>query len=209
MTLVEQAEGGLVRDPLAEEVLVVRRDDIFALGVWEGLKTEGFSIEEEVMRHRSFFMARSLVEEDPSFQQIIPYLVFHYQGLYLLTRRLKGSSEHRLRQLYSIGVGGHVNPTDVSGGDPIQAGLEREWEEEVEYSGGFRLRPLGLLHDESAQVSQVHLGVVFLVEGNSPEIRVRETHKLSGELLTLDQMRIHYDEMESWSQIVYDHLRGM
>jgi len=56
-------------------------------------------------------------------------------------------------------------------------------------------------------VSKVHLGVVFLVDGDSPNIKIRETDKLAGELLTLDEMRIYFLEMESWSQIVYERLR--
>jgi predicted NUDIX family phosphoesterase len=52
----------------------------------------------------------------------------------------------------------------------------------------------------------VHLALAFLVEGSSPEITIRETNKLAGELLTLEEMRMYYLEMESWSQIVYDEL---
>jgi predicted NUDIX family phosphoesterase len=52
----------------------------------------------------------------------------------------------------------------------------------------------------------VHLGVVFLVDGDTPNIRIRETDKLAGELLTLEEMRMFYLAMESWSQIVYDRL---
>ncbi len=57
-------------------------------------------------------------------------------------------------------------------------------------------------------MSKVHLGVVFLVDGDSPNIEIRETDKLAGELLTLDEMRIYFLEMESWSQIVYERLRA-
>ena len=52
----------------------------------------------------------------------------------------------------------------------------------------------------------MHLALAFLVEGSSPEIAIRETNKLAGELLTLEEMRMYYLEMESWSQIVYDEL---
>ena len=48
--------------------------------------------------------------------------------------------------------------------------------------------------------------MVFVVDGDSPDIRIRETDKLAGELLTLDEMRMYYLAMESWSQIVYDRL---
>ena len=133
-------------------------------------------------------------------------MVFRHDARYLLTRRLKASGERRLHQQYSLGVGGHINPGDLDHGDPIDDGMRREWDEEVEYAGHFQARLLGLINDDSAPVSKVHLGLVFLVDGDSPQIAIRETDKLEGELLTLDEMRIFYLGMESWSQIVYDHL---
>jgi predicted NUDIX family phosphoesterase len=76
----------------------------------------------------------------------------------------------------------------------------------VIYEGSFDAHLIGLLNDESSPVSKVHLGVVFLVDGDRPEIAIRETEKLAGELLTLSEMRIYYLGMESWSQMVYDRL---
>ncbi len=192
--------------PFAEHVLCVRREDIFPRGAWHGLTEESLDAAQQVIRERSLFMRRSEVEDDPGYQQVIPYVVFRHRDRYLLTRRLRASSERRLRQQYSLGVGGHINPGDIAGGDPINEGLRREWEEEVSYAGRIEARLLGLLNDESAPVSKVHLGVVFLVDGDSDQISVREVDKLSGELLTLEEMRIYYLEMESWSQIVYDRL---
>ncbi|MGH7777845.1 MAG: NUDIX domain-containing protein [Candidatus Dormibacterales bacterium] len=192
-----------------EEVLVVRRGDVFPDGAWHGFVDQSLGRVEDVIRRRSFFLPRKAVEDDPSYQQIIPYVVFRHSDRYLLTRRLKASSERRLRQLYSLGVGGHINPGDLVNGDPITDGLRREWEEEVSYEGEFNAAMLGLINDDSSPVSKVHLGVVFLVEGDSPQVSIRETEKLSGEMLTLDQMRMHYLEMESWSQIVYDRLTGL
>jgi predicted NUDIX family phosphoesterase len=195
--------------PFTEHVLVVRRDDIFPDGAWHGFVGDGLERCQKVIREGSFFMPRAEVEEDPNYQQIIPYVVFRHDGRYLLTKRLKASSEKRLRQQYSLGVGGHINPGDLAGGDPINDGLRREWEEEVAYGGSFEASLLGLINDDSSPVSKVHLAVVFLVDGDSPEIAIKETDKLSGELLTLEEMRIYYLGMESWSQIVYDHLRSV
>jgi predicted NUDIX family phosphoesterase len=192
--------------PFAEHVLCVSRDDIFPDGAWHGFVDTGLDGAVKVIRERSFFMPRAEVEDDPGYQQIIPYVVFRHGDRYFLTRRLKASGEKRLRQQYSLGVGGHINPGDLAGGDPINDGLRREWEEEVEYRGSFEARMLGLINDDSAPVSRVHLAVVFLVDGDSEEIAIRETEKLSGELLTLEEMRIFYLGMESWSQIVYDRL---
>ena len=192
-----------------EEVLVVRREDVFPDGAWHGFVDQGLDRIQAVIRERSFFMPRREVEDDPSYQQIIPYVVFWHGGRYLLTKRLKASSEKRLRQLYSLGVGGHINPGDLVNGDPVTDGLRREWEEEVRYEGGFEATMIGLINDDSSPVSRVHLAVVFLVEGDSPDVSIRETEKLSGEMLTLGEMRMHYLEMESWSQIVYDRLTGV
>ncbi len=190
----------------SEEVLCVRRDDIFPDGAWHGFVSSDLARHRAVIRDHHFFKPRSEVENDPSFQQIIPYVVFRHGGRYFLTHRLRASSEKRLRKQYSLGVGGHINAGDLAGGDPIFDGLKREWEEEVVYDGKFEARLLGLLNEDSSPVSKVHLGVVFLVDGDSPNIKIRETDKLEGELLTLDEMRMYYLAMESWSQIVYDKL---
>ncbi len=192
--------------PFDEHVLCVRRDELFPDGAWYGFISEGLERYQKVIREQSFFMPRAEVEEDPGYQQIIPYVVFRHRDRYLLTRRLRASTEKRLRQLYSLGVGGHINPGDLDNGDPIMDGLRREFEEEVVYSGSIETTLLGLINDDSSPVSKVHLALAFLVEGSSPEIEIRETKKLAGELLTLEEMRMYYLEMESWSQIVYDEL---
>ena len=189
-----------------EQVLCVRREDIFPDGAWHGFVSDNLDRYRSVIRERHFFKPRAEVEDDPSFQQIIPYVVFRHGDRYLVTHRLRASSERRLRKQYSLGVGGHINPGDLSAGDPILDGLKREWEEEVVYDGRFEATLLGLLNEDSSPVSKVHLGVVFIVDGDTPNIAIRETDKLAGELLTLHEMRTLYLQMESWSQIVYDRL---
>ena len=189
-----------------EPVLVVKREDMFPDGAWHGFVTENLERHQKTIRDKHFFKPRAEVENDPTFQQIIPYVVFRHDDRYLLTHRLRASSERRLRKQYSLGVGGHINPGDLGAGDPILDGLKREWEEEVVYQGTFEARLLGFLNEDSSPVSKVHLGVVFVVDGDTPTITIRETDKLAGELLTLDEMRMYYLAMESWSQIVYDRL---
>lgn len=190
----------------SERVLCVRREDIFPDGAWHGFVTTDLQRHQAVIRERHFFKPRAEVEDDPGYQQIIPYVVFRHGDQYLLTHRLRASTERRLRKQYSLGIGGHINPDDIRGGDPILDGLKREWGEEVVYDGRFEATLLGFLNEDSSPVSKVHLGVVFLLDGDTPNISIRETNKLAGELLSLDEMRIYYLGMESWSQIVYDRL---
>ena len=186
----------------------MKREDMFPDGAWHGFVSDHLERHQAVIREHHFFKARSEVEDDPAVQQIIPYVVFRHRDRYLLTHRLRASSEKRLRKQYSLGVGGHINPQDIDAGDPIHDGLKREWREEVVYEGRFEAKLIGLLNDDSSPVSKVHLGVVFLVDGDTPDITIRETDKLAGELLTLEEMRIFYLGMESWSQMVYDRLAG-
>ena len=193
-----------------EEVLVVPRAEIFPDGAWHGFIDTDPERYLGIIAARRQFRPRGDVEEDPDFQQIIPYIVFRHRDHYFLTRRLKQSSEKRLRHLYSLGVGGHINSVDVdgdaAGSDPVVEGLRREFAEEVIYSGGWTHRLIGLINDDSNDVSRVHLGLVFEVSGDHPEISIRETGKLEGELLRLEEMKIYYLDMESWSQLIYDHL---
>lgn len=76
------------------------------------------------------FLPRPQAEEDPSYRQIIPYALVRHAQKFFLMRRTKGGGEARLHNLYTLGVGGHINPEDV-GGNPVLEGLRRELLEEV------------------------------------------------------------------------------
>jgi len=189
----------------------VPRTTIFPDGAWHGLVDTGLERVLRTIRATAQYRPRHLVEDDASQQQIIPYcIVGHSDGSYLLTHRLRASSEKRLHHLYSLGVGGHVNPGDGEvGDDPVVGGLRREWAEEIVCPVAATARLVALLNDDTTPVSRVHLGLVVLVEPAPGGVAaVREVDKLEGEVLTLDAMRRHYLNMESWSQLVYDDLVG-
>ena len=194
----------------AEDVLCVPRTTIFPDGAWHGLVTRDITRVLRTIRAASEYRPRSAVESDSAQQQIIPYCVVRTQDdRYLLTRRLKKSTEKRLHNLCSLGVGGHVNPGDAAEGDPVIGGLRREWSEEVRCDAPAQARLLAVINDDSSDVSRVHLGLVFLIEPEEgASISIRETEKLEGELLGLGAMRRHYLAMESWSQLVFDDLVG-
>jgi predicted NUDIX family phosphoesterase len=200
---------GAAAEHRGEEVLCIPRRTIFPDGAWHGLVTTGLERVLRTIRAAAQYRPRSLVEDDAAQQQIIPYcIVRHQDDTYLLTRRLRRSSERRLHHLYSLGAGGHINPGDGVGGDPVIGGLRREWREEVCCPSPATARLVAVLNDDSTPVSQVHLGLVFLVEPLAGRVRVRETEKLEGEVLGLEAMRRHYLNMESWSQLAYDDLVG-
>jgi len=192
----------------SEQVLVVPREQLFSDGVWHGLLSDTTAIKKyiDAIASNARYVSRSEVEDDPEFQQIIPYAVYRSGNRYLLTKRLKKSSERRLHKLYSLGLGGHINPEDGLPEDCIMRALMRELEEEIEWQGHLSIKLIGLLKDDSSPVSKVHLGIVYLLDGEDSDVKIREVDKMEGWLTELNNMLVHYMEMESWSQIIYDYL---
>ena len=118
-----------------------------------------------------------------------------------LMERTDAGGDARLHRKASIGVGGHINPVDV-GQDPLDAGLRREWDEELvaDWEPEFVLR--GLLNDDSNPVGSVHLGVVYEVDAAGRPVAVREREKLSGRMASRDEILAAWDRLETWSQLV-------
>ena len=81
----------------------------------------------DIVNEHHEFRPRPEMEEDPSYRQIIPYVVLTLGEEVFLLRRLKKGGEKRLHGLLSIGVGGHINPVDEAGrGEALMRGLRRE-----------------------------------------------------------------------------------
>jgi predicted NUDIX family phosphoesterase len=144
------------------------------------------------------------MEHDPTFKQVIPYLVLRDGDGYFLMRRTQAGADARLHDLYSIGVGGHLNPGD--GG--LLLGLQREWDEELvaDFMPDFRI--IGLLNDDTTDVGRVHLGAVFEADADGRPVAIRETHKLEGSFAGPDDVASVVDRMETWSRIVFEHLEA-
>lgn len=155
------------------------------------------------------FRSRAIVEEDPSFKQIIPYVIVRFEDRYLLLQRTSKQTEKRLHGKLSIGIGGHINDLETAGSHKniLHAGLERELEEEIHLAGQRRsLDLVGIISDDSTPVGQVHLGLVFILETDRREHTVNEADLMTAEWATLDQLRERRDRMETWSQIAFDQI---
>jgi predicted NUDIX family phosphoesterase len=157
---------------MSEQVLVVDRDTLFdgRKKHFQGFKNAGELDFLGTIRKNSHFILRKTTssaqnvpaESDESKKQIIPYIAFRYKGKYFAYQRLEKSGEERLRNNFSIGIGGHINPIDESG-DIIIDGMKREFFEEVEYPHEFNHRIIGYINDDKDSVGRVHFGVVFLI----------------------------------------------
>ena len=185
-----------------EAILVVKRTNIFANhSAWHGLEQEPLKDVMQMIKSRKEFLPRSIMEIDPDYKQIIPYLVFNYQDKYFLMQRQAKASEQRLKNKYTLGIGGHIRQEDMST-DSIFDWATREFHEEVCYDGSIEIETLGILNDDSNAVGQVHLGLVLLVKGNNADISVKSELK-SGTMMTLNELTSYYDHMETWSQMIY------
>ena len=120
-------------------------------------------------------------------------------------QRKSTQSEQRLHNKFSIGVGGHINPSEVtSGTDLIREGLTREISEELDIAPGYKEHLVALINDDTTDVGRVHLGVLFEIDSISPDVHVRETHKMDGAWALIGQVGQSYERLETWSQIVFD-----
>jgi len=150
------------------------------------------------------FRARRDVEDDPSFKQIIPYVVFRSGDSIFTYRRGKTQGEARLHRLRSLGVGGHVAEEDAEGRgtlDAYESALRRELDEEVEIGSPGRITRVGLINDDSSPVGMVHLGVVHIYDLDRPSVVPREAGLADPEFLSVAVLRELRAEFETWSQI--------
>jgi predicted NUDIX family phosphoesterase len=156
-----------------------------------------------VDRHGSF-RPREAAEVDPSWKQVIPYLALRDGKRLFLMRRTRAGGDARLHGRYSIGVGGHVNPEDAD----VFGGLRREWAEEIDAAFTPDFEPVGVLNDDDDAVGAVHLGLVFAADAMGRAVDIRERDKLSGEFATFDEVAAASDRLETWSALLFEHLRG-
>lgn len=191
-------------DKMLEQILVIPRNAIEHLLPNQGIRHTDASALKKLIETNAIFMPRGRAEIDPMFKQIIPYLVFVYEQQLFLMQRSDKASESRLASKLSLGIGGHLQEKDLQE-TSLFDWAEREFIEEVEFTGSIKPQFIGIINDESNTVGQVHAGLLWLVKASTPNIKVKEELK-SGELVSLQYCKEHYKHLESWSQMVIDHL---
>ncbi|MEO0446567.1 MAG: hypothetical protein AAF191_10885 [Verrucomicrobiota bacterium] len=198
-----------------ERVLVIRRSLFEELGVFEGFHPEVDGHLDRILDPReNLFLLREDAEEDPSYKQIIPYVIFRHEDLYLHYVRGKKTTEARLQSKGSIGIGGHVNQDDSTstgslGREMYFAGVEREIREELVVRSSFTQSVVGMINDDSSEVGRVHLGVVHLFELETPNITSNEEGICDLQFLSLAELEQRMDRLETWSQSLVPRLQGL
>jgi predicted NUDIX family phosphoesterase len=193
---------------LEEQVLVVERKVVEEAGMFQGLVFDVQRyLDKLFVPGVPRFMARSAAEKDPSFKQLIPYVLMSCEGRYLSYVRGKRAGEARLTGNRSIGIGGHINPADdmplfnADFSDAYLAAVEREVAEEVCVEARHTDSIVALLNDDSNEVGSVHLGVVHHWVLDSPDVTKKEQMITQMTFMTPAELREVRDSLETWSQI--------
>ena len=205
-----------------EQVLVVERKVLEQVGLFHGLTTD-------VQRYLSVlfdpsvlsFMPRPQAEKDPSYKQLIPYVIISCNGKYLTYVRGLRAGEKRLVGNRSIGIGGHINPIDdeipplfddeiplfdTNYRELYNNAVEREVAEEISIEAGHSDSIVALLNDDTTEVGSVHLGVVHHWLLDSSAVTKREQMITQMEFMTPAELQDVRDSMETWSQFCLDYL---
>jgi predicted NUDIX family phosphoesterase len=188
-----------------ESVLVVPTDLFHRLGYFQGFSPDVDRYLEELLspEHTSY-RPRPAMENDPSFKQLIPYVIFRHvdddgcTSLFQYTRG-RGQGERRLHSKRSIGVGGHISADDAAEINPYDEGMRRELEEEVIVATEYRARCVGLINDDETEVGRVHLGVVHLFDVQTPRVHPREAEIAAAGFAPVERLLAELADFESWS----------
>lgn len=205
-----------------EQVLVVPTSEFHALGHFQGFSSDLDTYLPALLDNQQLsYRSRGKMEQDPSFKQLIPYVLFRYVDSAGTPRLFQykrggGQGEKRLHAKRSVGIGGHISTIDIKNGDAsagtahdvYREGMQRELDEEVVIEAGFSDQLVGLINDDETPVGQVHLGIVHLYDVDSLNVHPREQDILEAGFQPLDELLTELDQFESWSQIAVKALFG-
>jgi predicted NUDIX family phosphoesterase len=191
-----------------EQVLVISRKVLEQAGMFQGLTFDVDRYLEKIFAPgAASFMKRSQAEKDPSYKQLIPYVIMSHEGKFLSYVRGRRAGETRLTGLRSIGIGGHINPADDmplfndNFYETYLAAVSREVAEEVSLETSHTDRVIALLNDESNEVGSVHLGIVHHWILNNPKVSRREQMITQMTFMTPAELHDVHDSMETWSSL--------
>lgn len=152
------------------------------------------------------YIHRAKAEIDFSHKQLIPYAIVRNNKGEILCYQRHGS-EKRLSDLYSVGIGGHVNDHDEGSSvvERLTSGLQREFFEEVGISvSKERFNLIGMIDEEETEVGHCHTGVVFTVDVGNADLTFDSE---IGNPLWMDLEYLDLSNFEKWSALALKLIR--
>ncbi len=179
--------------------------------------------------HDFYFERRYKLENNTSCRHPIPYGVFYRMNSenvpeYFVYQRTKVTGESRLAGKHSIGIGGHIEASNVFEHDDVEGlnkimefELSREFDEEFGYifnmddpscANELVFVPRYLINSDFEQ-DRFHLGLVPFTRlpDSITGVTSKEDDQIAVGFFTYEQIRErYYDNLESWSQLIMDKM---
>lgn len=192
------------KNPIDEVIAVIPAEKLGLLVSSSGFHAAG--IPEEVILREFESCIRHRAEERLDLVQFVSVFIVHDGERVVTHKRAKRLPESRLHDEYSVMFGGHVlsedlsslfNPFDVVS----QSGfILRELEEEIHLGETSRVTPVGLIYDDSRDVSKQHIGLVFTVRTNTGNYTIGEKGFLVDHRVeSISDIKNRIADFENWS----------
>jgi predicted NUDIX family phosphoesterase len=187
-----------------EEVMVVKTTTLFPDGVWEGFKQLDQKKFLTFINKNSEYLKRGFTETDDNFQQIVAQIILKVGKKIFIHKVAQTGSESRLHDLWPIFLGGHINNTDRD----ISSAFDREFKEEINYKGKIVSKKFwGVVKLHDNPVNKVHVGLVWIYEGDSEEYVDTDDGGLAdGHFADIKELISKENHMTYWSKLVLPDL---
>lgn len=159
------------------------------------------------------FLARAVVEDDPTILQAIVYGVVsdgrRVLGLWRKERHNETGKfkETRHNGLIGLAAGGHLEPSANFGKeDFFDREILREFSEELNFSAPPRPLPAGIIMYEETALDRVHLGLIYKVLTHEKEVGLAEDNDEYDRcrFLRPDELSPLRERMEGWGKMITD-----
>ncbi len=159
--------------------------------------------------NNSRFIDRNEAENSNEFKQLIPYIaLINSNGQVFSYQRTSKQKESRLRSLFSIGIGGHINPVDedISAENTFYNSAIREVREEL----GIKVNSddfehLCFVNDNSNSVGRVHFGVCLALKMDFIPSTIEDT-MTGAKFLDVESCMSDLENYETWSRFFITYL---
>lgn len=156
-----------------------------------------------------WFGPRPVLEGTEDFRQIIPYIVLQFGSEFIRYTRTPSGREARLHGRTSVGLGGHVDLSDVATlGEAIdlvrtlENAADREVTEELGDLEIVSKEWVGLLIDNGSAVGRVHIGVIGLWRLRSLPTRIAEDAIGEVSTTSVSALTADVERLENWSAML-------
>ena len=186
-----------------EKVLCIPQRLLDEIGCFQGMSHDAMTLWPKILSSPDLqYIERTSAESDPTFKQLIPYVLVVCGEKILRYERNKSGGEERLHGLYSLGVGGHLCEEDSGPVHGYMVGLRRELEEElgIPSDSDMTIKVVGAVNDDSNEVGKVHIGIIHLLSVNDTDLKYCEDLREPKFIALEEVMSGDLDEYEGWSR---------